>query len=72
VKPDKASGAGHEFFLLLCACDEALAAGLPPPLTLGWHLEPGLRARLEHAVECMRLLRECLTPPGLGGSLSAG
>jgi len=68
VKRDERSWTDTEYFTLLVACDEALAAGLAPPISAAANLEPELRARLERGVACMRLLRRYMAGANFGDS----
>jgi WD40 repeat protein/serine/threonine protein kinase len=57
---DNADPREEQFTSLLAGCDEALAAGAS--LASGADVPPGLQARLERGLACMKLLREMLPP----------
>ncbi len=62
----------EQFASLVAACDEALEAGLAPPMLSTADAPPGLPDRLERGIVCLRLLRRCLarpaTPPPSGAT----
>src|SRR5262249_6283852 len=57
----------EEFAGLLAACDEALAAGVPPPVTEGAGPPPELRPRLERGLACLLRLQALRPVPAAAG-----
>src|SRR5262249_17705395 len=62
----------EEFAALMAACDEALAAGIPPASICGSAAPAELQARAEEDLDCLRLLRQVWPLPGRTPTQSDG
>jgi hypothetical protein len=54
----------EQFATWLATCEDALAAGLPPPLPDEADLPPGVRLQMEKALAGLRLLHQLRSRPG--------
>src|SRR5262249_50692286 len=57
---DEAASLEEHLTPWLVACDQALAAGTPPPRVVGAETPQELRPRLERNLECLKLVRQVL------------